>query len=44
MYEFFSQNAIYTVLVIVLIVWSGIFGYMWMLDKRLKDLEKKEGE
>ncbi len=44
MYEFFSQNAIYTVLVIVLIVWTGIFGYMVTLDKRLKNLEKKEGE
>lgn len=39
--EFFAQNAIYVVLVIVLIVWVGIFGYLYTLDKRLKGIENE---
>ncbi len=41
MEQFLSQNAIYIVMIIVLIVWSGIFLYMLSLDKRIKKVEKE---
>ncbi len=41
MEQFLSQNAIYIVMIIVLIVWAGIFGYMLSLDKRIKKVEKE---
>lgn len=42
--NFFSDNALYIVLIIVLIVWTGIFLYMLNLDKRLKSLENDLGD
>lgn len=39
--SFLENNAIYVVLVIVLIVWIGIFFYMLALDKRIKKVEKE---
>jgi len=39
--QFFSQNAIYVVLIIVLLVWIGIFGYLYALDKRIKTIENE---
>lgn len=46
MESFLSNNAIYIVMIIVLIVWSGIFLYLFSLDKRIKSIEKeiKNGE
>ena len=41
MESFLSDNAIYVVLIIVLIVWVGIFLYLSGLDKRLKSIEKE---
>jgi len=43
--SFLSNNAIYIVMIIVLIVWAGIFFYLFSLDKRIKNVEKelKEG-
>lgn len=41
MEEFLSKNAIYVVLIIVLIVWIGIFLFMNNLDKRIKLIEKE---
>lgn len=41
MEQFLSQNAIYVVMIIVLIVWAGIFSYMFSLDKRIKKVEKE---
>ena len=41
LYNFLQNNAIYIVMVIVLIVWVGIFFYMFALDKRLKSIEKE---
>jgi CcmD family protein len=41
LYQFLSDNAIYIVMIIVLIVWAGIFFYMLNLDKRLKSIEKE---
>ncbi|MEE9449672.1 MAG: CcmD family protein [Ignavibacteriaceae bacterium] len=42
--NFLSDNAIYIVLIIVLIVWTGIFLYMLSLDKRIKFVEKELSE
>jgi len=41
LYDFLQNNAIYIVMIIVLIVWVGIFFYMFTLDKRLKSIEKE---
>jgi len=41
LYNFLQDNAIYIVMIIVLIVWIGIFFYMFALDKRLKSIEKE---
>ncbi|MFZ2324645.1 MAG: CcmD family protein [Ignavibacteriaceae bacterium] len=41
MEQFLSQNAIYIVMIIVLIVWAGIFLYMLSLDKKIKKIEKE---
>jgi CcmD family protein len=40
LYSFFAKNSIYIVLVIVLIVWAGVFLYLFSLDRRLKNIEK----
>jgi len=37
--SFLSNNAIYIVMIIVLIVWGGIFSYLLSLDKRIKNVE-----
>jgi CcmD family protein len=34
------MEPIYIVLVIVLVVWVGIFSYMLHIDKQVKDLKK----
>ena len=39
--EFLKDNAIYIVMIIVLIVWVGIFLYLYNLDKRIKIVEKE---
>ncbi len=39
--EFLKNNAIYIVMIIVLIVWTGIFLYLYNLDKRIKLIEKE---
>ncbi|MBI1806370.1 MAG: CcmD family protein [Ignavibacteria bacterium] len=41
MYDFLSQNALYVVLLIVLICWGGIFSYLLRLDKKIADLEQR---
>jgi len=41
LYSFLENNAIYIVMIIVLIVWTGIFLYMFGLDKRLKKIEEE---
>lgn len=42
LYEFLETNSMYVVLLIVLIIWIGIFGYMWNLDNKIKKLEKEK--
>ncbi|MDR3668093.1 MAG: CcmD family protein [Ignavibacteriaceae bacterium] len=41
LYQFLQNNAIYIVMIIVLIVWTGIFFYLFNLDKRIKNVEKE---
>jgi len=41
LYEFLDKQSIYIVLFIVLVVWLGIFIFLWNTDKRLKDIEKE---
>lgn len=41
LYQFLQNNAIYIVMIIVLIVWTGIFFYLFNLDKRMKNFEKE---
>jgi CcmD family protein len=40
MLEFMSQNQMYIVLAIVLLVWIGIVAYLLRLDRKVKDLEQ----
>ncbi len=35
------MEPIYTVLIIVLIIWAGIFGFMWHLSRQIKLLKAK---
>lgn len=39
--KFLEQNSIYIVLIIVLIVWLGIFGFMYKIDRKVKKIEEK---
>jgi CcmD family protein len=39
--EFFSQNALYIVLLIVLVIWFGIFGYLFMIGRRIRQMEQQ---
>ncbi len=41
MYDFFTRNALYLVLVIALVVWLGISWYLSRLDARLERLEQR---
>ncbi|MEZ4823742.1 MAG: CcmD family protein [Ignavibacteria bacterium] len=36
LYDFLETNSMYVVMLIVLIIWIGIFGYMWRLDGKSK--------
>lgn len=38
--EFLSQNSLYIVLIVVLVVWLGIFAYLNRIDSKLKALEQ----
>jgi CcmD family protein len=40
LYDFLETNSMYVVMLIILIIWIGIFGYMWRLDGKVKKLEK----
>lgn len=41
MADFLIRNQIYIVLIIVLIIWIGLIIYIFILEKKVKDLEKK---
>jgi len=38
-YSLLNANELYIVLLIALVVWGGIFFYLYRLDKKVKDLE-----
>jgi CcmD family protein len=39
--DFFAQNSLWVVLIVVLVVWIGILGYLFRIDKRVKQLENE---
>ncbi|MFN3385955.1 MAG: CcmD family protein [Candidatus Thermochlorobacter sp.] len=44
MEEFFTQNSIYVVLVIVLVIFTGLFIYLLRLERKLTALEQQFSE
>ncbi len=40
MIEFFENHSIYIVLVVVLIIWTGLFIFIFNLDRKVSRLEK----
>jgi len=42
--EFLSENSIYIVFIIILVIWFGIFLFMNSMDKRLKEIKKEVEE
>lgn len=42
MHDFLEQNSMYVVLIIALIIWIGIFSYLFKIDRNLKKLERLE--
>ena len=43
LYGFLAEHALYVVLLIVLVIWLGIFIYLIRLDKKVNELYNKEG-
>jgi|GEM_PF-229846 len=41
LYSFLDQHSLYVVLIIVLVIWAGIFLYLYRLDKRINKLYSK---
>lgn len=41
MIEYLSQNSLYIVMLIVLVVWLGIYLYLFRIESRIKKLESK---
>ncbi|MEK9138452.1 MAG: CcmD family protein [Bacteroidota bacterium] len=39
--EYLSQNPLFIVLLIALVVWFGIYMYLFRIDGKLKKLEKQ---
>ncbi len=39
--EFLDNHSIYVVLIIALIIWIGLFTYVFKIDKKIKKLEEK---
>ena len=39
--EFLSQNSLYVVLLIVLVVWFGIYGYLFTIERRIRQMEQQ---
>ncbi|MBS1515033.1 MAG: CcmD family protein [Bacteroidetes bacterium] len=40
--KFLLDNSRILVMLVVLIIWIGIFGYLWKLDKKVQKLEEQE--
>jgi CcmD family protein len=41
-FELFTQQPLYVVLLVVLVVWAGIYAYLFRLDGRVKKLEERK--
>lgn len=41
LFNFLENNSIYIVMLIVLLVWLGIFTFVYTLDKKVKKLEER---
>jgi CcmD family protein len=41
LFGFLEKNSIYIVLAIVLLIWLGIYLFLWRTDKRLTEIEKE---
>lgn len=41
LFEFLNQNPLFVVLTIALVVWLGIYLYLFRIDGKLKKLEKQ---
>lgn len=41
MFEFLNQNSLFVVLAIVLVVWLGIYLYLFRIEGKIKRLEKQ---
>jgi len=39
MYEFLANHALYIVMIILLIIWAGISGFIFSLDRKVAKLE-----
>ncbi len=42
MYEFLQNNSLYVVLIVVLMIWTGLFGYLVRIDRMAAKLDKKK--
>jgi len=40
--KFLLDNSRVLVMLVVLIIWFGIFSYLWKLDKKVKKLEERD--
>lgn len=41
MVEFLQQNQMYVVLTVVLMIWAGILGYLWRIDRKVEKIENQ---
>lgn len=41
LFSFLEKNSIYIVMLIVLVIWLGIYLFLWRTDKRLQNIEKE---
>lgn len=39
--DFLNQNSLYIVLIIALVVWFGIYAYLFRIESRIRELEKR---
>ena len=41
MFEFLAQNSLFIVLLVVLVVWAGVDGYLFRIEGKIKKLEQQ---
>lgn len=44
MSAFLENNPMYVILIINLIIWAGIFGYLYTMNKKMRTLIKEKQE